>query len=158
MPTVREGIPSKRLSQTWLVGGREKSESLGKGGTANTFSFCNCKLFSGERPDTMPLFSDTSGKATNKRKVTRTTEAGFILHPVTLQRKRTSSTFLPMGQTQKPRRASGEMRRLGGRAARKVHPVGFSRLGTQGRSGFPSGVGQGAWLSESSPEALTRRL
>lgn len=50
------------------------------------------------------------------------------------------------------------MRRLGGRATGKVHPVGFSRLGTQGGSGFPSEVGQGAWLSESSPEALTRRL
>lgn len=69
--------------------------------------------------------------------VTKPTEVGFILHPVTLQQKRTSSTSLPAGQKQKPRRATGGIPpsslRLGGRGTGQAHPVGFSRLGIQGR-------------------------
>lgn len=159
MPTLREGIPARGyLRLGWSEGERKVSPWEGVAQqTPSAFATANCLVEKGQTPCLCSLTPQARLRK-NIRKVTRTTEAGFILHPVTLQRKRTSSTFLPMGQKQKPRRASGEMRSLGGRAAGRVHPVGFSRLGTHGRSGFPSGVGQGAWLSESSPEALTRRL
>lgn len=76
----------------------------------------------------MPPFSDILGKATNVHKVTRTTEVGFILHPVTLQQNRTSSTFLPIGQKQKPRRAwgvGGEDEEAGRESHRKSPPCGL---------------------------------
>lgn len=98
--------------------------------TPSAFATANCLVEKDQTP--LPPFSGPL-----RQGYLRTTDVGFILHPVTLQQKRTSSTFLPIEQKQKLRRASGEMLpsllRLGGRATGKVHATDFSRLGTQGR-------------------------
>lgn len=112
-----------------LVSRREKRDFPRRGGASNTFSFCNCKLFSRERPGTTIASLPILMSQGRLLKVTRTTEVGFILHPVTHQQKGTSSTFLPVGQKQTPRRASGEMcpflAEAGRESLRKSLPCGL---------------------------------